>query len=78
MEFCYTSGDLAEAFEAYIKKTGQIGEELADVVIYLLGLAEILGIDLEEEIRRKVAINARRQYVREDGVLHRMDAEPDV
>lgn len=60
------------------KKLGRLAKKLADVVIYLLGLAEILGIDLEEEIRRKVAINARRQYVREDGVLHRMDAEPDV
>ena len=30
------------------KKKDDLGEELADVFIYLLGLAEILGIDLEQ------------------------------
>ena len=30
-----------------------MGEELADVAIYLLGLLEILGIDLEDEIQKK-------------------------
>ena len=64
MEFCYTHGELSEAFEAYAKKKDDVGEELADVVIYLLGLAEILGIDLEKEILSKVEKNEKRQYVR--------------
>jgi len=69
MEFCYTYGELNEAREAYTKKKDNVGEELADVVVYLLGLAEILGINLEEELLAKIAINEKRQYVRENGVL---------
>ena len=69
MEFCYTHGELSEAFEAYAKKKSDLGEELADVVIYLLGIAEILGIDLEKEITSKIEKNKNRQYVQENGVL---------
>ena len=36
MEFALTYGELGEAYEAYWKKKGNVGEELADVVIYLL------------------------------------------
>ena len=66
MEFCFMHGELAEAFEAYAKHKDDLGEELADVAIYLLGLAEILGIDLEAEILRKVDINKNRHY-KKDG-----------
>lgn len=38
LEFCYTSGELAEAFESYRKKLPTVGEELADVAIYLYGI----------------------------------------
>jgi len=69
MEFCYTYGELAEACDAYIKNKDNVGEELADVVIYLLGIAEILGIDLEKEITSKIEKNKNRQYVQENGVL---------
>jgi len=62
LEFCLTYEELAEAFTAYRKKKTDLGEELADVVIYLLGMAEILGIDLEQEIIQKVAKNKERQY----------------
>ena len=72
MEFCYTHGELSEAFEAYAKKRDNVGEELADVAIYLLGIAEILGIDLEAEILRKVEKNEQRQYVKKDGVVTRV------
>ena len=68
MEFCYTYGELAEACDAYLKKKGDLGEELADVVLYLLGLCEILGIDLEKELLRKMEINEKRQYIQRDGV----------
>jgi uncharacterized protein YabN with tetrapyrrole methylase and pyrophosphatase domain len=68
MEFCYTHGELSEAFLAYAKKKDDLGEELADVALYLLGLAEILGIDLETEILRKAEINERRRYIQKDGV----------
>ena len=67
-EFCYTYGELSEACEAYIKKKDDLGEELADVAIYLLGLAEILGIDLEKEILNKMDKNEKRRYIQENGV----------
>ena len=71
-EFCYLQGELAEAFAAFNLKQDDIGEELADVAIYLLGLAEILGVDLETEICRKVDKNEKRTYARdEDGVMRR-------
>lgn len=47
------NGELAEAYEAWRKKKDDLGEELADVAIYLLGLSEILGIDLEDEIQKR-------------------------
>jgi len=62
LEFAYTYGELAEAFDAYLKKKPDLGEELADVVIYILGLAEILKIDLEKEILRKVDKNKKRKF----------------
>ena len=70
MEFCLLYGEVAEAYEAWRKKT-HIGEELADIAIYLMGLSEILGIDLESEIEKKTAINKDRVYNVVDGVLTR-------
>ena len=67
-EFCYIHGELAEACEAYMKKKDDLGEELADVAIYLLGISEILGIDLEHEILRKIEIIESRRYIQKDGV----------
>ena len=55
-EFCLTYGEMAEAYEAWRKKQTDVGEEIADVVIYLLGLSEILNVDLENEILKKVNI----------------------
>ena len=49
-EFCLLYGEVAEAYEAWRKKKGDVGEELADIAIYLMGLSEILGIDLAAEI----------------------------
>lgn len=61
-EFCYLYGEVGEAYEAYYKQKPTFPEELADVAIFLLGIAEIKGIDLEEEIRKKVAKNKGREY----------------
>ncbi|WP_218639629.1 MazG-like family protein [Paenibacillus sp. FSL R7-0337] len=68
-EFCLTHGELSEACDAYRKKKDDLGEELADVAIYLIGLAEILGINLEEEIMNKIVKNEKRSYENRDGVL---------
>ena len=71
-ELCLLHGEIAEFFEAYRKHLPSAGEELADVAIYLLGIAEILHIDLEEEIEREMKINRHRQYAQIDGVNTRI------
>ena len=71
-EFCLTYGELSEAYEAWRKKKDDLGEELADVAIYLLGLSEILKIDLEEEILHKIYKNSKREYKVIDGVNMRV------
>ena len=71
-QFCFLHGEITEASEAYAKKEDNLGEELADVAIYLLGLAEILGIDLEKEILKKMDKNEKRQYIEKDGVKIRV------
>jgi len=75
MEFCLMHEELSEAYHAYYKKLPDLGEELADVAIYLLGLAEILGINLEKEIMHKVAKNEKRRYKRIKGVSIRMSQD---
>ena len=70
-EFCLLSGEVGEAYEAWLKKLGkkELGEELADVAIYLYGLAELLGYDLGAEMEKKMAINEKRVYKKVNGVL---------
>jgi len=70
-EVCHIMSELSEAWEAYRKKTHEdYAEELADIAIYLLGLAEMTGVDLEKEILTKMEINAARKYRRNDnGVM---------
>lgn len=78
-EFCLIYGEVAEAYEAWRKKKDDLGEELADVAIYLLGISEILGIDLEDEIQKKVYKNSKREYKVIDGVNIRVkEFEDDV
>ena len=71
-EFCLAYGEVSEAYEAWRKKKDDLGEELADVAIYLLGLSEILGINLEEEIQKKVYKNSKREYKIIEGVNTRI------
>ncbi len=72
LEFCLLYGEVGEAFEAWKKKKPDLGEELADVAIYLLGLAEILGLDLGAQVERKMEINRDRRYGMVDGVWRRL------
>lgn len=78
LEFCLLEGELSEAFEAYIKKHDNLGEELADVAIYLMGLSQILGIDLQTEIENKMKVNESREYVKVNGVLVKKGSRDDV
>lgn len=61
-EFCYLYGEVAEAYDAYLKNKEDLGEELADIAIYLLGLSEILGYNLKEQIEYKMQKNEKRLY----------------
>ncbi len=67
-EFCLLYGEVGEAYEAYRKKKDDLGEELADIAIYLMGLSEMLGFDLEDEIEKKIIKNKNRVYKNIDGV----------
>ena len=56
-------GEANELFEAWRKNNKKnINEELADVGIFLLGNAEMLGSDLGEDIVNKMKINEKRIY----------------
>ena len=67
-EFCLLYGEVAEAYDAWRKNKTTVGEELADIAIYLIGIAEITGINLEEEIIHKVKKNEGRVYKKINGV----------
>lgn len=67
--------ELAEAYDAWLKKKDDVGEELADVVIFTMGLSEILGVDLESEIINKINKNSKRVYKTVDGVLMKVKSE---
>ncbi len=61
-------GELAKAIRyergLYVE-TGRefsVGEELADILSYILDLANHYGIDLEEEFRRKELKNRQREW----------------
>lgn len=67
-EFLLLYGEVSEAYEAYRKKKDDLGSELADVAIYLMGISEMLGFDLENEINKKMEINKNRIYKKINGV----------
>jgi hypothetical protein len=76
LEFCLLQGEVAEAFDAWRKGRGTVGEELADVALFLLSLAEMTGVDLQAEVEAKIEKNASRVYSRlPNGVLVK-DAGP--
>ncbi len=62
LEFCLLQGEVAEAFDAWRQGRPDVGEELADIAIYLLSLAEMLGVDLQDAVGAKLAKNAARTY----------------
>ena len=67
-EFCLLYGEVSEAYDAWKKKKDDLNEELADIAIYLMGLSEMLGFDLADDIEKKVSKNEKRVYKNIDGV----------
>ena len=49
-------------WQADLQNRDEFAGELADVALYLLQLASVSGIDLEQAILKKLAINASRSW----------------
>jgi NTP pyrophosphatase (non-canonical NTP hydrolase) len=62
LEFGLLTAEIGEAFTAWRKHLPDLGEELADIAIYLMSLAEMTGIDLDTTIEHKIRKNAGRVY----------------
>lgn len=65
LEFCRAHEELSEAFSKFNKNQSGVAEEFADVVIFILGMCENMGFDLEKEVLRKIEINKNRKYNKE-------------
>ena len=68
-DFNLMTGEVSEAYLAWLRKEDGLDLELADVFIYLAGIAEMNGINLEDAILRKMEINEKRKYKKVNGVL---------
>lgn len=64
LEFCRAHEELSEAFSKHNKNQDGVAEEFADVMIFILGMCETMGFDLEKELIRKIEINKNRKYVK--------------
>src|SRR3989338_3015423 len=64
MEFCRAHEELSEAFSKHNKNQPGVAEEFADVMIFILGMCETMGFDLEKELIRKIEINKKRKYIK--------------
>ncbi|MBL0419941.1 nucleotide pyrophosphohydrolase [Ramlibacter sp. AW1] len=71
-------GELNEIFqwmdEAQSREAGRdpatslaVREEIADVLLYLVRLADVLGVDLDQAVRHKLEVNARKYPIDDDG-----------
>jgi len=54
-----------ESFSLSSDKKNAVGHELADVLIYLVRLADRLDVDLLEAAENKIAVNAKKYPVNE-------------
>ena len=68
-EFCYLYCEIREAYEAYCEGWDTFGEELADSVNFLMGIAEIKGIDLATEILKRMAEIGGYALQHADGIV---------
>lgn len=63
----HMQGEVDEANEAWrSESTEAFVKELADVVIYCYGIAQIVGFDLDSVIEDKMKFNIERSYQKED------------
>ncbi len=62
LEFCRAHEELSEAFSKHNKNQPGVAEEFADVMIFILGMCEAMGFDLEKELVAKIEKNKKRKY----------------
>lgn len=74
LEVALAHAELSELLGAIMKKPEEIGEELADVLLFLASIAEMTGVDLDAAVETKMAKNAARTYrALDNGVLVKTD-----
>jgi NTP pyrophosphatase (non-canonical NTP hydrolase) len=81
LEFCRAHEELSEAFSKFNRNQDGVAEEFADVAIFILGMCEILGYDLEKELVNKIEINKNRKYIKSkspDGKNFFMRVKTDI
>ena len=63
--FQWLSDDEIDKLVSSPKFISEISMEMADILMYLLSLADILGIDLGDSVIRKLGINEKKYPVEE-------------
>lgn len=58
--FQWVTVEASRAVREDAGKRGEVSEELADVLCYALALANEMGIDVSDSVRRKMEKNARK------------------
>ncbi|MEK7539186.1 MAG: hypothetical protein AAB595_00885 [Patescibacteria group bacterium] len=65
LEFCRAYEELSEAFSKHNRNRPGVAEEFADVMIFILGMCEKMGFNLEKELIEKIEKNKNRKYKKE-------------
>nr|AKC92638.1 putative pyrophosphatase [Amycolatopsis sp. SANK 60206] len=58
LEFCMLQEKASAAFTAWRRESARLGEELADVMLYVTHIAQMAGLDMDHEVKAKVDKNA--------------------
>ena len=74
--FLWATNEQSRAVAADAAKRGKIADELADVVIYALELANATGLDVATAIEAKMAANAKKYPV--EKARGRADKYPEL
>ena len=75
-DLLYLAEELGEAVKAYRKDDkDELAEEVVDLIIYSLGLLQMLGRDGYEEIMKKNEKNEKRVYQGEKGAFKQLRAD---
>ena len=59
-EFQWLTAEESKRANMSAEKLKDVELEIADVAIYLIRLADVLGVDISEVVRKKLAINESR------------------